>query len=315
MQLSYQELGQGITCIEAYYQRPKLACCYLVREGDEAAIIDTGTAYTVPHIMELLAHYGLSRDQVKYVIPTHVHLDHAGGAGQLMEQLPSAQLVIHPNGARHMINPEKLIAGTIGVYGEAQFKQDYGEILPIPEERVLQADDGLSISLGGRQLVCIDTPGHARHHFTLWDEQSKGLFTGDTFGIAYPELNTERGHFALLPSTPIDFDPERWQETLKRLMSYQPERVYLTHYCMAEQPADLAKALLELIDIYVETALNSDPDNRYQSIKERLKQHYLERLDAHGCTLEIEQIDALLNMDLGLCAQGLDVWLKRREKR
>ncbi|MES9858496.1 MAG: MBL fold metallo-hydrolase [Sedimenticola sp.] len=315
MQLSYQELGQGITCIEAYYQRPKLACCYLVREGNEAAIIDTGTAYTVPHIMELLAHYGLSRDQVKYVIPTHVHLDHAGGAGQLMEQLPSAQLVIHPNGARHMINPEKLIAGTIGVYGEAQFKQDYGEILPIPEERVLQADDGLSISLGGRQLVCIDTPGHARHHFTLWDEQSKGLFTGDTFGIAYPELNTERGHFALLPSTPIDFDPERWRETLKRLMSYQPERVYLTHYCMAEQPADLAKALLELIDIYVETALNSDPDNRYQSIKERLKQHYLERLDAHGCTLEIEQIDALLNMDLGLCAQGLDVWLKRREKR
>ncbi|MES9899082.1 MAG: MBL fold metallo-hydrolase [Sedimenticola sp.] len=315
MQLSFQELGQGITCIEAYYQRPKLACCYLIREGDEAAIIDTGTAYTVPHILELLERYGISRDQVKYVIPTHVHLDHAGGAGQLMAQLPNAQLVIHPNGARHMINPERLIAGTIGVYGEEQFKRDYNEILPIPEERVLTADDGFTVALEGRQLTCLDTPGHARHHFTLWDEQSKGFFTGDTFGISYPELDTQKGHFALLPSTPIDFDPESWRDTLKRLMSYQPERVYLTHYCMVETPAELADALFELIDIYVETALNCDPDNPYQSIKEQLKRRYLERLDNHGCTLEMEQIDALLDMDLGLCAQGLDVWLKRREKQ
>lgn len=314
MQLTYQELGQGISCIETHYQRPKLACCYLIREGSEAALVDTGTAYTVPNIIELLNRHDLSPEQVKYVIPTHVHLDHAGGAGQLMALLPNAQLVIHPYGARHMINPEKLIAGTIAVYGEEQFRRDYGEILAIPEERVLLAEDGFSITLEGRRLVCLETLGHARHHIALWDEQSKGFFTGDTFGIAYPELDTDRGHFALLPSTPIDFDPTAWHQTLERLLSYQPERLYLTHYCAVNTPGQMADDLHQLIDLYVEVALNCDRDNCYQSISEQLKAHYMDRLKAHGCILEVSEIEALLDMDIGLCAQGLEVWLKRQEK-
>lgn len=314
MKLAYQELGQGITCIETYYQRPRLACCYLVREGDEVALIDTGTARNVPLIMELLDHYGLSADQVKYVIPTHVHLDHAGGAGQLMEQLPKAQLVVHPYGARHMIDPTKVQASTIAVYGEEAFKRDYLELVPIPEQRVLEAEDGFTVELAGRKLLCLDTPGHARHHITIWDEQSRGFFSGDTLGMSYRELDTENGPFMILPSTPVQFDPDTWHQTLKRLMTYQPQHIYLTHYCSVSNPAPLVEALHRELDAYVEIALASDPENRHRSLKQGLRDYYLKGLRQHGSNLSEEEIDAILDMDMGLCAQGLEIWLERREK-
>ncbi len=315
MKLSYQDLGQGITCIETYFHRPNLDGCYLVQQGGEAALIDTGTARSVPYIMELLEVKGIAPGQVKYVIPTHVHLDHAGGAGQLMQLLPDAQLVIHPNGARHMIDPARLQAGTIAVYGEEVFKKDYDVLVPVPEERVLIADDGFTLELEGRKLVCIDTPGHARHHHCIWDETSRGFFTGDTFGISYRELDTEKGCFMLLPSTPIDFDPDAWHSTLERLMGFRPGRMYLTHYCMVENPQPLAEELHRLIDDYAAIALAARSDDRRRGIADSLRALYLERLEQHGCQLGREEIGSLLDMDIGLCAQGLDVWLARREKQ
>ena len=122
----YLDLAEQISCIDTLYQRPGLAACYLIESAGKAAIIDTGTAHTAPIIMQLLATKGIQPAQVKYIIPTHVHLDHAGGAGQLMQLLPEAALVIHPFGARHMVDPAKLIAGATSVYGEEQFNSLYG---------------------------------------------------------------------------------------------------------------------------------------------------------------------------------------------
>ncbi len=313
----WHEVHPGITCIETGYQRPGLAACYLLQEGEVAALIDTGTPFTVPTIMALLAHRGLRPDQVRYVIPTHVHLDHAGGAGRLMRELPEARLVIHPFGARHMIDPSKLAAGAKAVYGEAQFARDFGRLEPVDPERVIEAGDDRVLALGPRTLRFLDTPGHARHHLCVWDEQSRGFFTGDTFGIAYPELATDQGPFMLLPSTPVQFDPDAWHATLDRLMAFRPERMYLTHYGMVERPGERVGYLHQAIDSYVAMAraLGDSGDERLPLLREELRKQLQEQLRKHGCSLPQAEIDRLLALDLDLCAQGLDVWLKRGSNR
>lgn len=314
MKLKFHDEGQGITCIETHFQRPGLASCYLIQSAGEAALIDTGTARTTDNIMQLLTILGLTPSQVKYVIPTHVHLDHAGGAGQLMQRLPEAELVMHHFGARHMIDPSKIAAGSAAVYGDQEFAKQFVELLPIDEQRVIQATDGMRIELGKRELTCFDTAGHARHHICLWDEESQGIFSGDTFGLAYPELTTNQGPFMVLPSTPTQFDPEIWHKTLDRLMALQPSRMYLTHYGAVENPQALSQVLHNEIDAYVAIALPfADTENPVNALEAALWEHYRKRLRAHGNRQSLAEQERLLAMDVRLCAQGLEVWLQRSE--
>lgn len=312
MELPYQDLGEGIYCIETHFQRPRLAACYLLQSGEQAAIIDTGTVHTVQTILQLLKQREIAPEQVRYVIPTHVHLDHAGAAGQLIELFPAAELIIHPNGARHLIDPTKLAAGVTAVYGAEQFRRDYGELVPVAEDRVRTVSDGETLQLNGRSLTCLDTPGHARHHICIWDRQSRGFFTGDTFGIAYPELYTEKGPFMLLPSTPVQFDPEAWHLTLDRLAGYQPERMYLTHYGVLEAPLRQLDELHRQLETYRQIALDCGGETDLRArLEQRLRSFFEQRLRQHDCQLPAAEIERLLGMDFGLCAQGLEVWLKK----
>ncbi len=310
----YQELNDGIFRIDAMYQRPGLACCYLLRQGDAAVLIDTGTTHTVPTVLELLKQQGLRPEQVKYVMPTHVHLDHAGGVGELMQALPQAELVVHPYGARHMIDPTKLQAGATAVYGEEQFAKDFGRLIPVPEQRVIEATDGYTLDLNGRQLVCLDTPGHARHHYCVYDEQSNGFFSGDTFGISYREFDNHNGQFIFAPSTPVQFDPEAWHQTIDRLMGYEPRYMYLTHFGRIDDLPRMAEVLHQNLDAYVEICKAVTADNRYEQLKSGLLDFYLQQLQHHECTLPLETQKELLSLDLDINAQGLEVWLQRQEK-
>ena len=183
--LNYQNLGDGIYCIDTALHRVGMAACYLVVENDQAAIIDNGTMYTIPSIMALLDKLGLGPDSVKYVMPTHVHLDHAGATGGLLSECGNATLVIHPKGAPHMIDPSRLAAGATAVYGEEAFARDYGELLPVDEDRVVAAEDGQDFNLSGRAISFYDTPGHANHHGCFFDHRTGSCFTGDTFGLSY----------------------------------------------------------------------------------------------------------------------------------
>jgi glyoxylase-like metal-dependent hydrolase (beta-lactamase superfamily II) len=310
------EYANQITCIDTHYQRSKLAACYLLESKGEAVFIDTGTSHTVPHLMCILAAKGIQASQVKYVIPTHVHLDHAGGAGALMRQLPNASLVIHPYGAKHMIDPSKLIAGATAVYGKEQFQQQFGQLTPIAEERVIEAPDETRVSFGNRELLILDTPGHARHHFCIYDAQSQGIFTGDTFGLSYREFDTEQGHFIMPTTTPVQFDPEAWQSTLTRLVSLSPKRIYLTHYGEIERPKEMAAKLSRYIDEFVTIAKASTATpgaERVLDIGNSLKDWVTDKLRTHGCHHSAEGIEQLMSMDLQLDAQGLDVWLTRLE--
>lgn len=311
------DLGDGVFCIDTDYQRPGLAACYLLKEGDRLAFVDTGTALALPRLLEAVAELGLTPDQVDYVIPTHVHLDHGGGAGDLMAVCPQATLVAHPNAAPHLIDPSRLKAGATAVYGEEAFTRDFGRITPVPEGRILVAEDGTQVDLNGRVLTFIDTPGHANHHGCIFDPRTRGLFTGDTFGIAYKELDTDQGPLLFAPTTPVAFDPEAWQRSLDRLMTLEPQVAFLTHFCQLDRPALHLETLRQGIRDLAALALREEdaPDEgRPARLEAAVDAYLLGRARANGCDLSDEQVRAVLAVDIKLNAQGLEIWLRRRAK-
>jgi glyoxylase-like metal-dependent hydrolase (beta-lactamase superfamily II) len=220
----------GISTIDAQYHRPGRASIHLIVEKGVTALVDTGTAFSIPGVIATLKQKNLALENVAYVFLTHIHLDHAGGASECMRNFPNAKLVVHPRGARHMAEPEKLIAGVTAVYGEAEFKRVYGEIHPIDANRIIKAPDEFSIDLNDRPLLLLDTPGHARHHYCIFDIQSQSFFTGDTFGVSYREFDVAGMEFVFPTSTPVQFDPDAAHASLDRLMSYHPRFAFLTHY-------------------------------------------------------------------------------------
>lgn len=312
---TFQDIGNQIVRIETGMMHREFAACYLLQSKNEFAIIETGSNHTVPIILDYLQQQKINREQVKYVIPTHVHLDHAGGAGGLMQALPYATLLIHPRGARHMIEPEKLKAGVIGVYGEAYFNQMYGDIIPVDGTRVQSMDDQSRATIGQRELVFYDTPGHANHHFCIHDPQSKGIFCGDTFGIAYPSLRSEKGDLIFPTTTPVQFDPDALKASIRRLISLQPDVMYLTHYGPVKNPKALAETLLTQVDFYAENAKRvaktANNDVLEMEISQCLRSNLFERAVAHGCNLKESEFDELVKLDMQLNSQGLAVWLNK----
>jgi glyoxylase-like metal-dependent hydrolase (beta-lactamase superfamily II) len=304
----YHSLNQGIYCVDTAFMRDELASLYLLQEGDEVAFIDTGTRYSLDNVLTTLKALDIHHTQIKYVIPTHVHLDHAGGAGAMMELFDQARLIIHPRGAHHMIDPGKLIEGSISVYGEVLFRQLYGEIKPIDKARVDIAEDLDRYYLGSRELLFIDTPGHARHHFCIYDDQSQGIFTGDSFGLGYPPLK----HLAdgLIPtSSPVQFDPAALLATIDRLLSYQPKRMYLTHFGVIDQPAHRSIGLKRWITDYVALCEETNPlDARSeQRLQNKLRDMLFGRLSGDAGLSE-DELEYLLENDIKLNSQGLAIW-------
>ena len=307
---AFTTLDHDIHCLDAFYIRDEFAAFYLMREGDEVAIIETGTCHSIPNLQQTMAALEIDPAQIKYIIPTHVHLDHAGGAGLMMEIFDQAELIIHPRGARHMINPQKLIEGSIGVYGEEKFYQLYGDIRPVDEARVRIAADLDCFYLQQRELLFIDTPGHARHHFCIYDSRSSGIFSGDTFGSAYPPLKTlTRG---LIPTTtPIHFDPVALPASIDRLMSYQPDWMYLTHYGALADPLRHGQSLKRWIAQFVELCERISPAD--EDSEAELMTGLSQLIEAElNREIGSSQIQQLLAVDIRLNAQGILHWWKTR---
>jgi len=308
----YHQLDFGITCIDTEHMRKDFVAAYLIEDNDRAAFVDTGCYLSVPTLLATLDAKNIQRENVDYILLTHIHLDHAGGAGELIKYLPNATVYVHEYGAAHLIDPSKLRAGVIGVYGELFFKQFLGDLIPTPEERVVIAKDGDTIKLGNRILKFIDTPGHARHHVCIWDEKSQGLFSGDTLGVSYREFDTNQGELIFPPTTPVQFDPETWTETIKHLMGFKPKYAYLTHFNRIEFTQQSADMLIQHIDGFVKIANTlKDQPNRHKAIKESLLNYLLSIATKHGVILDETQQIKLFKGDLEICAQGLGVWLDR----
>ncbi len=315
MALPYlQTLEGGVHVIDTGFHRPLFDAAYLLVEHGRAAFIDTGTNFAVPRLLAALDELGLPRAAVDYVIPTHVHLDHAGGAGLLMQALPNATLVVHARGARHMVDPQALYQGALAVYGQAEMDRAYGTLVPVPAQRVQATADMQTILLGGRPLLVIDTPGHARHHHCLWDARTQGWFTGDTFGLSYRELDTAAGAWVMPTSTPVQFEPDALKQSIARLLAQQPLCMYLTHYGRVADVQRLAGLLLAQIDAMVALAvgLRTAPD-RHRALHAGLSALCATRLQQHGVA-DVPAALGGLALDIELNAQGLGIWLDREAR-
>ncbi len=303
----------GIHTIDTGFVRPRFDAAYLIVEQGRAAFVDSGLNSSLENLLGALSDADCTAEQVDWLILTHVHLDHAGGAGLLLTHLPNAKLVIHPRGARHMIDPTALIAGATAVYGAAEVQRTYGELVPVPAERVVVAEDEFEVDLAGRKLLRLDAPGHARHHIVIYDERSRCFFTGDTFGLSYRELDGPNGPFIMPTTTPVQFEPEPLKNSIRRMLSYQPQGMYLTHYGRMEEPETLATALYEQIDSMAEIAQKlATADDRHAQICLALRKLCLHRAREMNCPCSDEQVEAILAMDIELNAQGLGVWVDRQ---
>lgn len=312
-----QPLSHGIFAIDTAFHRDHFDAAFLLVQQGRAAFIDTGTAYAGPRLLGALQALGLDPDAVDWVIPTHVHLDHAGGVGQLMRALPRARVLVHPRGARHVIDPSVLWQGASAVYGPAEMARSYGELLPVPAERVLSTADGMVVHLGDRPLLFADTPGHARHHHCIWDESSRGWFTGDTFGLSYRDFDSPRGAWIMPTATPVQFEPEVLEASVRRLLARDPACMYLTHYSRITEVPRLGALLLDLLAQLVAMGRQvheaaTGPEARHERLKAGQLDLFCASLAAHGCTLPRERVAELLAMDLELNAQGMAIWLDRR---
>jgi hydroxyacylglutathione hydrolase len=305
------DFGHGIYAVDSGFSRPLLDAVHLIVHDGRAALVDTAVNSGVPRVLAALADLGIAPDAVDYVILTHVHLDHAGGAGALMRELPNARLTVHPRGARHIIDPAKLTTATYAVYGEAKARAMYGDIVPVPAERVIETPDGATLRLAGRELLFLDTPGHARHHVCIRDGLTGHFFTGDTFGFIFRELDADGRRHVFPTLTPSQLDPAELHRSIDRIMSYGPAAVYATHYGKAEDTPRLARDLHRLIDEQVEVAL------RWRDAGEQRKRRLM---DAIAGVVEAEarrqnwplQGQAALDFfaaDIELNAQGLGIWL------
>jgi glyoxylase-like metal-dependent hydrolase (beta-lactamase superfamily II) len=307
------DYDHAITAIDTGFFRPQFDASHLIVERGRAAFIDTGTNYSVPLLLETLKKKKLGVDAVDYVILTHVHLDHAGGAGVLMQQLPNATMIVHPRGARHMIDPTQLIAGATAVYGAEEIERSYGTLVPVPAARVVEAGEGHVIDLAGRELLCLDTPGHARHHICIYDAASRAFFTGDTFGLSYREFDTSKGAFILPTSTPVQFEPGALKTSIGRMLEHEPTQMFLTHYSRVTEVPRLAQDLFVQIDAMVTIARTHATDSdRHVRIADDLADLYTSRAQAHGCAFDSAQVRELLAMDIELNTQGLEVWLDKQ---
>lgn len=305
-------LGHDIFAVDTGFQRDHFDAAYLLRADGRAAFIDTGTHFAVPRLLAALDALDIPRSAVDYIIPTHVHLDHAGGVGTLAAALPQATVVVHPRGARHMVDPSALWDGATAVYGAAEMAASYGTVTPVPTARVRESSDGLVLALGGRDLRFADTPGHAKHHHCIWDAASRGWFTGDTFGLSYREFDTAQGAWLIPTSTPVQFEPAALRRSVERLLAADPACMYLTHYSRVGEVPRLGQLFLGLLDrmVALGEALRGAPD-RHAALKAGLLAIYVESLAEHGCTYDADTVARLLAIDIELNAQGMGIWLDR----
>ncbi|QZT35053.1 MBL fold metallo-hydrolase [Caldalkalibacillus thermarum TA2.A1] len=307
-------LGHGIYLIDGYDLGFSGRTGTYVFAEEALTIIETGPSPSVQHILEGLNALGLSPEAIQYIIVTHIHLDHAGGAGILLEKCPHAQVVVHPRGARHLADPSRLIAGAKAIYQD-QFDRLFDPIVPVPEDRLLVKNDGDTLAIGPeRTLKFLDTPGHSRHHFSIYDPVSNGIFSGDTFGIRYPQMEEAGGQLYLPSTSPNHFDPAAMRHSIERMCSLDIERIYFGHYGMTTAVDEARQQVLHWLDVFVEEGKKAYANGQEPQV---LAQSLLEQLLAHHKTIDIRQhteLYEILKLDMMVSSLGIFDYLAKQHQ-
>ncbi|MFC4712146.1 MBL fold metallo-hydrolase [Planococcus dechangensis] len=277
---------------------------YIIQEQD-ITIIETGPSPSVPHVVQGLNELGIAPESVRYIIVTHIHLDHAGGAGLLLQQCPNATLIVHPKGARHLADPSRLIAGARAVYGE-QFDRLFNPIEAIPEQRMEIKGEGDTLQIGPNCVLEFwDTPGHANHHFGIYEPVSNGFFAGDTAGIRYAQLIEDGIEFYLPSTSPNQFDPKLMTDAINRMKANHFDVVYFGHFGATKNPDAALQQVLEWLGVFVEQGRKAFEENESaETLAQRLLVLVKEQLVQMGVD-DRHQVMPYIEMDLHVSAQGL----------
>jgi len=306
------DFPDGISAVDTHHLGRMLDASHLIVDDGCVAFVDTGTGLSVPHLLAALEAKQLSVDAVQWVLLTHIHLDHAGGAGVLLRHLPNARVVVHPRGARHLADPSRLIGATVDVYGADFFARQYGEVAPVPLDRIVVTDEGMTLSLGRRTLQFLHTPGHATHHYSIWDEAASAVFTGDTFGVSYRDFDVDGDAFVFPTTSPSHFDPDDMRRSIDRIARLGASAAYLTHYSRIETVTRHADALHVALDAYVDIAKrHRSTDGRESRMRAEMFDWLSNRLDRHGDRHDHASRHAKLDLDIELNVQGLMHWIDK----
>ncbi len=286
-----------------YQQTPQVIASFLVYGPDGSVLVETGPGSTLPVLLSRLEEHGVRSEDVRHVLLTHIHLDHAGAAGWWAQQ--GATLYVHAVGAPHLVDPSRLLASAERIYGD-QMESLWGDVLPAPAERVVAVEDGATIEAGGLDFIALATPGHAGHHhvFRLGDV----LFAGDATGIKLPD------HFWVdLPAPPPDFDLELWKSTLDRLRREEMTTLYRTHFGAAtaiEDELDAFEALMEDATALVQTMLEKGLE------EDVMLERYIEAMRARAQSAGVDDETARayeVANPRHMSVQGIARYLRRRQ--
>lgn len=298
-------LDDDLILIDTHYANTPQAIGSYLLLGERPALIETGPASTMEALLDGLRAAGLDPSDLRAVAVTHIHLDHAGATGLLVRRYPHLEVYVHPIGAPHLIDPSRLVASAARLYGD-DLPRLFGEIAPVPADRVHALADGAVIALGSRRLTAYDTPGHARHHLVYHDRDHGDLFTGDAAGVALPGSRYVRP-----PTPPPELDLPAWDRTIARMRALRPRRLLLTHFGAHEWADDLLDQLQRRIHAaadVVRQALAAGASD--EDVTERLRaaaDHDLPAED-RATAARLETI-----MAIGQSALGMIRYVKTRE--
>ncbi|MEH7125802.1 MBL fold metallo-hydrolase [Bacillus sp. JJ1773] len=318
--MSTTDLGYNVSLIDTFDLGKERRTGSYILQSEEVTLIETSASPSIPFVLKGLEELGIKLTEVKNIIVTHIHLDHAGGVGLLLNHCPNAKVIVHPRGKRHLADPSRLIQGAKAVYGD-KFNELFDPILPVPEDRLVIKEDGETIKIGKeRILTFMDTPGHANHHFSIHDSLSNGIFTGDTIGVYYPQV-FDQGVELFLPSTsPNQFDPEKMLQSMKRISSLRVERIYFGHYGMTANPDQVFKQMEYWLPIFMAAGEKVWAENQSASfeMKQKALFHLLlnevnQFLSENQIVLE-EDLSEIIQLDLTVGSMGIIDYLAKREK-
>ncbi|WP_027965028.1 MBL fold metallo-hydrolase [Halalkalibacillus halophilus] len=310
------DLGNDISLVDLYdLKMPQRTGSYII-DADELTIVETSASPSIPYLLQGLEELNIDPKDVKHLIVTHIHLDHAGGAGLFMEHCPNATVYVHPRGKRHLADPSKLIKGAKVVYGD-KFDELFDPIVPIAEERLVEKADGEQLNIGkGRTLTFHDSPGHAKHHFSIHDSKSNGFFTGDTIGVLYPHVKEYVGDFVLPSTSPNQFDPVAMLSSLEKIEEIRPDQIFFGHFGQSSNPFSVYDQIRNWLPIFLSTTEKvlkefDEDEQAAEAISTQLMTQVKNYLVENGVPPESDVFD-LLMLDLDVCAMGLVDYFKKQ---
>lgn len=302
-----ETLGPGLRYVDVLFrQTPGVIATAVLEQPHGIALVDPGPTSCLPALEAALAGGGRSLDEVHTVLLTHIHLDHAGATGTILRRCPEARLFVHARGARHMIDPTRLLASATQLYGD-EMDRLWGAFEPVPAARLDALEGGETVEVAGRALEVAATPGHAQHHVAYFDSASRIAFVGDVGGCRTAAMSS-----VMPPTPPPDIDLEAWRDSVDRILAWQPETLFLTHFGPYGAPAHHLTTMLDRLDALADVArqLLHDPDLAEPVRETRFQENARRLLRADITEDELRRLELAVPLDM--CWRGLArYWTKR----